>query len=96
MLTTLGLPPDRFNAAALGLRGYLPYCPSGGRYLVDDKTGAVTCTVHGSARKPRQPAAGETSSKTLTLVNELERINARLSFTPEGLMTTVDIRRTGK
>lgn len=93
LLTTLGLPPDRLDSTALGLRGYQPYCPSGGRYVIDEKTGAVTCTVHGNRSRPRQPAAGDESSQTLKLVNSLEKVNARLAFTPEGLMTTLEIRR---
>ena len=95
LLTTLGLPPDRLDATALGLRGYEPYCPSGGRYVVDAESGAVVCTVHGSRWRPRQPVASDQGSPTLRLVNSLERVNARLAFTPEGLMTTVEIRRRG-
>jgi hypothetical protein len=96
LIKTLGLPPDSLGPTVAGLRGYQPYCPSGGRYLVDERTGAVTCTIHGTAWNPKQPPAGDKSSKTLELVNSLERVNARLAFTPEGLMTTVDIRRGGK
>jgi len=96
LLKPLGLPADSLGPAVLGLRGYQPYCPSGGHYLIDEQNGAVTCTVHGSDWQPKQPAAGDKGSKTLTLVNSLERVNARLAFTPEGLMTTVDIRRGGK
>lgn len=93
LLTTLGLPPESLGGTVAGLRGYQPYCPSGGRYLLDEKTGNVVCSVHGSRWQPKQPAAGDQSSKTLKLVNSLDRVNARLAFTPEGLMTTVDIRR---
>lgn len=96
LLTSLGLPPDSLGRTVAALRGFQPYCPSGGRYMIDEHTGMVACSLHGSAWKPKQPSAGDKTSKTLSLVNSLERINARLSFTPEGLMTTVDIRRTGK
>jgi len=96
LLTSLGLPPDNLGPTVAGLRGYQPYCPSGGRYLIDERTGTAACTVHGTVRKPKQPGAGDKDSKTLTLVNSLERINARMTFTPEGLMTTVDIKRSGK
>ena len=96
LIKALGLPPDTLGPTIAALRGYQPYCPSGGRYLVDERTGAVTCSLHGTAGKPKQPAAGDKASKTLTLVNSLERVNARLAFTPEGLMTTVDIRRSGR
>jgi hypothetical protein len=92
LLKSLGVPADRLDATVAGLRGYQPYCPSGGSYVVD-KNGTVACSVHGTAAAPRQPKETESGSKTLQLVNSLERVNARLAFTPEGLMTTVDIRR---
>jgi len=92
LLKALGLPADQLESTVAGLRGYQPYCPSGGRYVVD-KIGSVACTTHGTAVAPRQPKETESGSKTLQLVNSLERVNARLAFTPEGLMTTVDIRR---
>jgi len=96
LLKSLGLPPESMGQTVAGLRGYTPYCPSGGRYLIDDKTGLVQCSLHGTAWQPKQPAASDKSSKTMTLVNSLQRVNARLAFTPEGLMTTVDIRRKEK
>jgi hypothetical protein len=93
LLKNLGISADRFADDTSALRGYTPYCPSGGHYFVDPKNGAVTCSVHGNRYRPRQPESADQSSATLKLVNSLERVNARLSFTPEGLMTTVDIRR---
>jgi len=93
MLKGLGMPEDSLSKATFSLRGYQPYCPAGGRYIVDPQTGAVACTVHGSRSRPRQPAVGDESSPTLKLVNSLEKVNARLAFTPEGLMTTLEIRR---
>jgi hypothetical protein len=96
LLKSFGLAPDSFASTVAGLRGYQPYCPSGGRYVVDGTTGAVICTLHGTSREPKQPPASDKSSKTMELVNSLERVNARLAFTPQGLMTTVDIRRGGK
>lgn len=96
LLKSLGVPAGDFAAETSVLRGYTPYCPSGGRYLVDPKTGTVSCSIHGDRYRPRQPESEDQSSATLKLVNSLERVNARLSFTPEGLMTTVDIRRSGK
>jgi hypothetical protein len=94
MLRTLGIAPDSLGSSIAALRGYQPFCPSGGRYLIDEKSGATVCSIHGSRWNPKQPPASDKSSKTLELVNTLERVNARLSFTPEGLMTTVDIKRT--
>jgi hypothetical protein len=93
LIKSLGLPQDSLGSTVAALRGFQPYCPSGGHYQIDEKSGAVICSLHGNAWKPKQPASGETTSKTMSLVNTLERVNARLAFTPEGLMTTVDIKR---
>ncbi len=94
MLRTLGIAPESLGSSVTALRGYQPFCPSGGRYLIDEKSGATVCSIHGSRWNPKQPPVSDRSSKTLELVNTLERVNARLSFTPEGLMTTVDIKRS--
>ncbi len=96
LLKGLDLPTDSLGQATLFLRGYEAYCPAGGRYLVDPATGAVSCTVHGTLFHSRQPAAADQSSPTMKLVNSLEKVNARLSFTPEGLMTTLEIQRKGE
>jgi hypothetical protein len=96
LLKSLGLPPESLSSTVAGLRGFQPYCPSGGQYHVDEKTGGVVCSLHGNAWSPKQPSAMDKSSKTLALINTLERVNARIAFTPEGLMTTVDIKRSGK
>jgi len=93
LMRNLGLPPDSFASTAEALRGYQPYCPSGGTYRLDEASGAVVCSVHGNRYHPKQPAFSDQSSATMRLINSLERVNARLAFTPEGLMTTVDIQR---
>jgi hypothetical protein len=95
LIRGLDLAPAGIPSLTLSLRGYQPYCPSGGHYGVDPATGAVTCSIHGSRYRSRQPAVGDDSSPTMKLVNSLEKVNARLSFTPEGLMTTLDIERKG-
>ena len=89
----LGMAPEQAGRLALAQRGYVPSCPSNGQYRVNPATGAVECSIHGSRRNPRQPAATAEDSPTLKLVNSLDRVTARLAFTPEGLMTTVEIRR---
>ena len=93
MLKNLGVAPEQLESSISALRGYTPYCPAGGRYLVDPSTGITSCSVHGSLGRPRQPAVGDDRSPTLQLVNSLEKVDARLAFTPEGLMTTLEIRR---
>lgn len=97
LMGNLGMPQEQFAGAAEMLRGYQPYCPSGGTYKVDEASGAVVCSVHGNLHNPKQPAFNDQTSPTMRLINSLERVNARLTFTPEGLMTTVDIqRKSGK
>jgi hypothetical protein len=39
LLKNLGVPADRFAADTSALRGYTPYCPSGGSYQLDPATG---------------------------------------------------------
>lgn len=93
LMRNLGVPSTGFGSTAEALRGYQPYCPSGGTYSLDEATGAVVCSIHGNRHNPKQPAYSDQTSPTMRLINSLDRVNARLSFTPEGLMTTVDIQR---
>jgi hypothetical protein len=93
LMSGLGVTQERLNSSIEHLRGYDHYCPSGGKYSIIPGTRAVTCSVHGTTWKPRQPAASPADSKTIQLLNSIEKINARMAFTPEGLMTTVEIKR---
>lgn len=93
MMANLGTAPEKLNGSIEHLRGYEPYCPSGGKYTVIPGTRAITCSIHGTPRNPRQPADHAKDSKTMQLVNSIEKINARMAFTPEGLMTTLEIQR---
>lgn len=93
MMVNLGIAQDKLNSSIEHLRGYDHYCPSGGKYSIIPGTRAVTCSIHGTPRNPRQPADSQTDSKTMQLVNSIEKINARMAFTQEGLMTTLEIKR---
>jgi len=93
LLDTGSVPPGRLAAAAFAFRGYAPYCPSGGSYSLDPATGRAACSVHGAAARPRQPDAVDERSPTMKLVDSLEKVNARLAFTPEGLMATLEVQR---
>jgi len=95
MLKGLNMPVGSITSETLSLRGYAPYCPAGGHYVVDSTTGDVSCTLHGTLYRQRQPSTGDQSSPTMKLVNSLKKVNARLTFTPEGLMTTLEIERKG-
>ena len=97
LMRNLGVSSTGLGSTVEALRGYQPYCPSGGTYSVDEASGAVVCSIHGNRHNPKQPAYSDQTSPTMRLINSLDRVNARLSFTPEGLMTTVDIqRKSGK
>jgi hypothetical protein len=87
----LGVAPEQAGPVALAQRGYLPTCPAGGQYR-SDPDGGVECSLHGSLAHPRQPGSFADSA-AMALMNSLEHISVRLRFTPEGLMTTVEIRR---
>lgn len=96
-MRNLGVSSTGLGSTVEALRGYQPYCPSGGTYSVDEASGAVVWSIHGNQHNPKQPAYSDQTSPTMRLINSLDRVNARLSFTPEGLMTTVDIqRKSGK
>ena len=48
MLRGLDMPAGSVNSETLSLRGYEPYCPAGGKYVLDSTTGDVSCTLHGT------------------------------------------------
>ncbi len=93
MLGWGNVSPDEFKTAAFALRGYEPYCPGGGRYSLDPETNRATCSIHGTVWKPMQPVRSPDDSPLMKTVNSLKKINARLSFTPEGVMATVELQR---
>jgi hypothetical protein len=95
LLDTGRVPPDDFKSVAFSLRGYEPYCPANGRYYLDPETGRAACSLHGKLYRPIQPVKSSANAPILRAVNSLKKINARLSFTPEGLMTTVELQRKG-
>jgi hypothetical protein len=94
-LLLVGAVPERdLVSAALSLRGYEPYCPSGGSYRLDERFHRAACSVHGSSFRPKQPSHSSDREAAIKLVNSLKRINVRLAFTPEGLMSTVELERS--
>lgn len=86
----LAVQPEDAGKETFHLRGYVPTCPAGGRYL-NGVDGLPECSVHGSLAHPRQPP--DSAAPAAALAKSLERLSATLRFTPEGLMTTVEIRR---
>jgi hypothetical protein len=73
--------------------GARPFCPDGGRYLLAEDGKSCRCSVHGSARDPRQPAAPAESSATAKTMRSFAGLNATLTFEPEGLRALVIVDR---
>ena len=69
------------------------FCPEGGRYLLSPDGRTFECTVHGSAKSPRQPLAPVETNDLGKLMRELTGLTAALTFMPEGLRAVVTIDR---
>jgi prepilin-type processing-associated H-X9-DG protein len=69
------------------------FCPEAGHYIPspDGKTG--TCSVHGSALDPRQPAAPAENSAVTKLMREFTGMTVTLTFLEDGLHAVVTIDR---
>ena len=68
-------------------------CPEGGRYELTQDGKAMTCSVHGSAREPRQPLEPSMDGTVGRLMHELQDVTAAVTFAPEGLRMTLTIER---
>jgi hypothetical protein len=69
------------------------YCPDGGKYVVDPKTGEVSSSLHGTVLAPRQgraPAEGTPSAKAM---GGLAGASASLTFLEDGLHAVLTIDR---
>jgi hypothetical protein len=69
------------------------FCPDGGRYAWSDDGKCVTCTVHGSASEPRQPAAPSPASDLGRLLGDLSDLKLTLTFLEDGLHAVVTVSR---
>jgi len=68
------------------------YCPDGGHYVFG-ADGTVTCSLHGSALAPRQPAAPQPKSDLGRLLESFADMTLLLTFREEGLHAVVTIDR---
>jgi hypothetical protein len=73
--------------------GVRPYCPDGGVYVFSAEGKSCRCSIHGTARDPRQPATPSPNSATGRLLREFAGLRATLSFEPEGLRAVAVIER---
>jgi hypothetical protein len=69
------------------------FCPEAGHYLHSPDGKAATCSVHGSALDPRQPAAPGENSTVTKLLREYTGMTMSLTFLEDGLHAVVTIDR---
>jgi hypothetical protein len=69
------------------------FCPEGGHYEVTPDGRAVTCSVHGSALAPRQPAAPAAESRLGRMLHDFGGLTATLTFLQDGLHAVVLVER---
>ncbi len=92
-----GLALDPAGAAREGLRifGHVPFCPAGGTYAIDARSGAISCSVHRTPSGPRQPREARGDEPFIRFLESLKTVEASFRFTPEGIRTRVTIERRG-
>ncbi len=69
------------------------FCPEGGRYVLAPDGRSCSCSVHGSARDPKQPLAASDSHGPGQLLNSFGGASASLTFLEDGLHAVVILER---
>ena len=64
-------------------------CPDGGRY--ERVAGWVRCSVHGTLGRPIRPEIPPQDAPLRRVLDELGWVGASLTFTPEGIRTSVEL-----
>jgi hypothetical protein len=85
-----GKAPRELDADALTRFGATFDCPDGGTYVVD-AGGAVQCSLHGTRGAPRQGPRPQPGSPAAFMLEGVRRVEATLTFTPDGLTTRLRI-----
>jgi hypothetical protein len=88
-----GAPDTALMDRVARLYGVRPFCPDGGSYTFSADGKTCSCSIHHSARDPRQPTAAAETSATGKVLKSLAGINATLRFDPEGLRAVVTVER---
>ncbi|MFZ2961139.1 MAG: hypothetical protein WA705_30030 [Candidatus Ozemobacteraceae bacterium] len=88
-----GVLPADWDRMSLLVNGAVPFCPAGGHYEDDPACGGIRCSIHGDGYSPRQPFSPDTTLPLNQFLDTLKSVEAALSFTPEGIMTKVRLRR---
>jgi hypothetical protein len=73
--------------------GYHCFCPEAGHYVVSADGTSVTCSIHGSAQSPRQPAEPSEKSTPNKLLKDFKGMTVSLTFLSDGLHAIVEIKR---
>jgi hypothetical protein len=68
-------------------------CPEGGAYHVSADGRQVSCSVHGTAAEPRQPAAPSDRSAAGRTMRRLTDLTATLTFMDDGLHAVLVVKR---
>jgi len=71
--------------------GFEPVSPAGGRYAVDPATRTVTDSAFGTRGAPQLDAEALRKATGMNRFFSTERIRIVLRFTPEGIMTSVEV-----
>jgi hypothetical protein len=87
------LKGDEVHRQADALHAVHFFCPEGGKYEVSADGKQVTCSVHGSAAFPKQPAAPSPTSPIGRLLKDFAGATAELTFLEDGLHAVVTIER---
>jgi hypothetical protein len=73
--------------------GYQPFCPEGGHYVLSKGGKTVTCSVHGSALAPTQPAQPADQSTSANVLQHFKGLTINLTFLADGLHAVAEIRK---
>lgn len=85
---------DRATVELAGrLAGARFACPEGGAYHVSADGRRVSCSVHGTAADPRQPAAPSDESAAGRTMRRLTDLTATLTFMEDGLHAVLVVKR---
>ncbi|HNV71886.1 MAG TPA: hypothetical protein PKO06_19430, partial [Candidatus Ozemobacteraceae bacterium] len=87
------LPPGQWSSESLRVNGFIPFCPEGGTYQDEIERNCISCSIHGDHIAPRQPWKANANQPLNRFLDSLKELGGSLSFTPEGIMTRVFIRR---
>lgn len=84
---------ERIMKEAERLHGVRFVCPEGGHYILSPDGKQLTCSVHGSALEPRQPAELNGEGTIGEYLKQFGGLTASLSFLEDGLRAVLVIER---